>query len=373
MIKKANSLRPLLLSLLALLAGITWGVTTAPRPADAAPKQLFVYVHDRGASGSIAGYGLSADGLLTPLSGSPFNAGSGGGCGGNCGTLAYSAQRKLLFAGAGDGVHVFSVAAGGGLSEVTGSPFGGVDVLGVAVIQKNKATFVYAADWAHDQILGYRLQSDGSLVVLPSSPYPAFDQPVGAASTKDLVFFANGGDNTISAFRAQASGALVEAPGSPFPLPVGASIYNLQLDPTGKTLYVGDGGPRLFAFKVNPRSAVLTPVTGSPFDTLTDGGEGVAPGKKILVVLGIQSDSNLQALRRLGSGAVQPLGAAQDSGANNEGGGSLDPSGKLLIIVSGTDGAVKSFRLDQNTGLLTPADTEAVPLSSPNAVIVVQR
>lgn len=372
MLGKTNHLRPLLLSLLALFAGITCGVATAPRPADAAPKKLFVYVHDRAASGSIAAFGLSADGLLTPLAGSPFNAGSGGGCGGNCGTLAYSSQRKLLFAGAGDGIHVFRVDAAGGLSEVSGSPFGGVDVLGLAVVQKGKATFVYAADWDHDQILGYRVQSDATLVELPSSPYPSFDQPVGAASTRDLVFFANGGTSTISAFRAQASGALVPASGSPFPLPQGASVYNLQLDPTGKTLYLGDSGPKLFAFKVNPKNAGLTPVSGSPFDTLISGGEGVATGKNTLVVVGPGTDASLQTLRRLGSGAVQPLGAAQDSGVNNVGGGSLDPAGKLLVV-GGTDGAVKSFSIDKNTGELTPADTENAPLSNPNEVMVIQR
>src|SRR5689334_6788433 len=180
--------RFVLLSFLALAVGVGIGVTTTPRRAEAAAKKTLVYVHERGATGQIAAFRMDSRGKLTPLSGSPFAAGDGGGCGGNCNTLAYSARRKLLFAGGGDGLHVFNVAADGSLSEVSGSPFGGVDFVGAAVVEKGDSTFVYAADDVNERVRGYAVQKSGALVELESSP-TSVAGVLGAASTKDLVFF----------------------------------------------------------------------------------------------------------------------------------------------------------------------------------------
>jgi 6-phosphogluconolactonase (cycloisomerase 2 family) len=287
--------------------------------------------------------------------------------------MTYSAPRKLLFAGAGDGLHVFHVAANGGLTEVAGSPFGGFSTLGVTTVQKNGSTFVYAADWADDQVRGYRVNANGSLTELTTSPYPSFDEPVGGAAVKDLVFFANEDNNTVSAFRAQGNGTLVSAPGSPYSVPA-SFIFNLQLDPQGKTLYVGDNNDtKVFAFKVKPQDASLTALKGSPFTTLADAGEGTVPGKTRMVVVGDDGPTeDLQVLRRLGNGGLEALGEVQDSGFAIDGGGALDPKGKLLVVAS-NNGQVRSFRLNAQTGALTVADTETGAGFSVNAITVIQR
>jgi 6-phosphogluconolactonase (cycloisomerase 2 family) len=361
------------LALLALGAGVIGGGATAPHRAEAAAKHLFVYVHDRAATGQIFGFQMAADGNLTPLSGSPFPAGGGqNGFGGNFGTLTYSAQRKLLFAGAKDGVHVFRVAATGGLTEVAGSPFGGFNILGVTTVQKNASTFLYACDFQHDQVHGYRVAASGALTELPTSPYLSFEAPTGVAAVKGLAFVVNELFNTVSAFRVKGNGDLVPAPGSPYDVP--AVIYNAQIDPQGKTLYVGDNSAKVVAFRVKAKDASLTPVPGSPFTTLaTSAVQGTAPGKTRLVVAGGTSTDNLQVMRRLGNGALKELGGAQNSGSYIDGGCALDPKGKLLVLASNNGDHVKSFRLNQQTGSLTPADTAPATLTEVNAVAVIQR
>lgn len=359
--------RVALLSLAAVAAGISIGLATAPRRAEAAAKKTLVYVHDRGATGQIAAFRLDSRGGLTTLAGSPFAAGDGGGCGGNCSTLAYSARRNLLFAGGGDGLHVFNVAADGSLSELSGSPFGGVDFLGVAVVEKGDSTFVYAADDVNGKVRAYAVQENGSLVELASSP-----TSLGGASTKDLVFFTSQG-HAIAAFRAQTDGSLTAAPGSPYDLPSGI-IFNLQLDPAGKTLYTAVANSQaVYAFGVSSQDASLSPLAGSPFTTLPISNQGVAVGKSRVVVSSNSGpNGDLQTMKRLGTGALKPLGPVRNSGFAITGGGALDPKGKLLVAASGA-GAVKSFRLNQKTGALRLADTEAATVTNPTAILIIQR
>lgn len=362
-----------LLSCVALAAGIGIGAATGAHRAEAAAaKKTLVYVHERGATGQIAAFRLDSRGNLTTLTGSPFAAGDGGGCGGNCNTLAYSERRKLLFAGGGDGLHVFNVATDGSLSEVSGSPFGAVDFLGVAVVEKGDSTFVYAADDVNEKVRGYAVQENGALVELGSSPLSVAGV-LGAASTKDLVFLTSQG-HAIAAFRAQNDGSLTAAPGSPFELPSG-TIFSLQLDPAGKTLYAAIAdSPAVRAFGVNPQDASLTPLVGSPFATLPLSNQGVAVGKsRVVVSSNLGPNGDLQAMKRLGTGVLKPLGPVRNSGLAITGGGALDPKGKVFVTASGFNDAVRSFRLNQKTGALNLADTDATTLSNPTAVLMVQR
>lgn len=80
----------------------------------------------------------------------------------------------------------------------------------------------------------------------------------------------NVGD-AIAVFQVQDDGSLKEAPGSPYQTPPGPQA--LTIDPTGKYLYAALGtgyvpagaGAYIAAFQIDPESASLTPLPGSPY------------------------------------------------------------------------------------------------------------
>src|SRR5437016_3327060 len=106
---------------------------TCPRAAVHAGESLFVYAHDTGTPNQVFAFRVNSDGTLDTVSGSPFDTGNtAGNCRGYCETAAFSQKKKLLFTSGGGGISVSRVASDGSLSAVSGSPFGGVLVFGVA-------------------------------------------------------------------------------------------------------------------------------------------------------------------------------------------------------------------------------------------------
>ncbi len=120
--------------MLAMAAGLTLTVSAAPDVSG------HVYVNDNTAgTNTVAGFDRHSDGSLTPLAGSPFNAG-GQGTGtivGSQGALQSSGDgRYLLAVDAGSNqISVLRILPGGALRPVGGGPVssGGVEPVSIAV------------------------------------------------------------------------------------------------------------------------------------------------------------------------------------------------------------------------------------------------
>ncbi len=130
----------------------------------------FVYVHERStANGSkivVATVPKNKDGLVAEAPTLTVTAGAATAeVAGNFNTLGYSKRRKMLFAGATDGIATFSIAENGSLTSVA-TGIGGADILGIAVIDHDEKTFVYGADHVNGQIVGYEVKASGQLVAL---------------------------------------------------------------------------------------------------------------------------------------------------------------------------------------------------------------
>lgn len=120
--------------------------------------------------GDISGYQINREtGVLTPVPGSPFNAGSGFDVFGNF--IIVDARGHFLYAAnlAENDVWGFSIdAETGALSQLEGSPYR-IDP-GLLALQK-QSNFLYIAD--EQGISAYAIQSDGSLLSVLGSPFPA--------------------------------------------------------------------------------------------------------------------------------------------------------------------------------------------------------
>src|SRR5438270_7771133 len=242
----------------------------------------FLFVLNQGSSSpavpaSISVFNIDQTrGLLSPVSGSPFVFASLAAP--NPQFLAISPTQGFLYVsnGAAGNISAFAIGAGGGLTEISGSPFSlgaGAAAAGLAIDPKGQ--FLYAADSANNKIASFNV-AGGPLGAVGS--FSAGTKPVAVTvdNTSSFVYSANQGSNDVSAFKT-ASGALTQVAGSPYPVEPTGSIGTpqpifLTVDPSNTFLYVANAGSSsISAFGIKAADGSLGLITNSPFI------QGIAP------------------------------------------------------------------------------------------------
>ena len=104
-------------------------------------------------------------------------------------------------------IFAFSVGTGGVLTPVSGSPFA-AGAQPSAIASDASGNYVYATDYARNQVLGYSV-SAGVLTPLGGSPYPAGTAPAAVVVDKayNYAFVANSTDSNITVY-SMSSGVL---------------------------------------------------------------------------------------------------------------------------------------------------------------------
>jgi 6-phosphogluconolactonase (cycloisomerase 2 family) len=161
-------------------------------------------------------------------------------------------------------VSAYSIAANGALTPVTGSPFAaGSCPISVAVEPKGK--FAYVVNQSDNNVSAYSIGANGALTPITGSPFAAGSAPISVAvdPTDKFAYVANISDNNVSAYSIGANGALTPVPGSPFV--TGTTPNSVAVDPMGKFGYVAnDFDNNVSGYSIAANGA-LTPVTSSPF------------------------------------------------------------------------------------------------------------
>jgi 6-phosphogluconolactonase (cycloisomerase 2 family) len=141
-----------------------------------------------------------------------------------------------------------------------------------AIAEEQTARFVYVSDQAANQLIGYVVQSNGSLVPMVNGPFATGLYPV--ALTVDprgkLLYVANFNANTIEGYAIDtATGTPSSAGTGAYQQPTGTGPSCVAIDPAlGVYLFTADNldntttGERL-----NPSTGSLGPVQNSPFPT----------------------------------------------------------------------------------------------------------
>jgi 6-phosphogluconolactonase (cycloisomerase 2 family) len=312
--------------------------------------------------------------------------------------MAADKKSARLFTSGATGITVWNVGEDGALTPVAGSPFSVTTtecsgapcaLLGVAAVPIKKRLFVYAAEFDQNQLRGFEVQPDGTLVELDASPFPTGTNPDGIASVKNLLFATGEGDGTVASFVVGEDGTLAPAPGSPLALdPTPIFVFNATPDAKGKYLYVVDDGfndevnddndepVAVYAFTVDKNTAALTPVAGSPFETgmppnSVVGATGASSAKKLLVAVGFSEvDDDLQVFKIGKGGVLTPLGTVQDSGLNTLA-HALDPKGKWFLTAS--DANLRVNTINGKTGAVDPVDQQPLGGADSNAIVLLKR
>jgi 6-phosphogluconolactonase len=345
-----------------LVLSLAGPVTRAHARFSPAPVVGHVYVNANTARmNTIAAFDRHADGMLTPLPGSPFNAG-GAGTGESLGSqdaLRVTADgRYLLAVAAGsDEISVLRIAAGGGLSAVAGSPFssGGLVPVSIAlhddlVYVANRGNGTEGANYS-----GFTLDVDGGLHPLDGSTVP-----LSATADPGAVFFNATGRNLvgteigpdegpflIDSFRVGDGGLLTAAPGSPFTAQA-AGPYAGTFRPTDPAqLYIANAhaGPNqgtVSAYDVGS-DGVLRPIGGSPYPNRQTAPcwMAITPDGRYLFTVNtavssvsryeVQSDGSLSLLANTilnDPTGLRPIDAR------------LDPTGEYLYVIGADAGVV---------------------------------
>src|ERR1700733_5361686 len=165
-------------------------------------------------TGTVSVFSVAADGALTQVTGSPFETGGGPD------SIAFSPSGGLLAtANADSTVSVFSVSAAGALTQVAGSPFSTSASNGQnAMSFSSNGKLLATANFKDSTVAIFSVAADGALTQVPGSPFALSATPDSLAfsPTSGLLAIGNSSSATVSMFSVSAGGALLATadPGS---------------------------------------------------------------------------------------------------------------------------------------------------------------
>jgi 6-phosphogluconolactonase (cycloisomerase 2 family) len=258
------------------VAGSPFSVGIDPRGVTVDPTGRFVFLADLNSSKVAAMAVNPATGALSPTPGSPFEAGATG----FSSAAVEPTGHFVYFASSGSPngptfgngpIAAFAInQSNGSLTPVTGSPFqAGINLAWITVASSGR--FLYATDAGDGgpgQVVGFAIQASGDLIPIPGSPWSA-PVPLGALAVDPGSSFAYAagsyGNPQVFAYAIDhGTGALTPLAGSPYPSGVATDA---AIDPGGKFLYLAESADSAFmALSIDSTSGALSQVTGFPLN-----------------------------------------------------------------------------------------------------------
>jgi 6-phosphogluconolactonase len=276
-------------------------------------------------------------------------------------SLVLAMAAILGWAGCGGGCPTATLSSTGASSGPGGSVSGSGTVCGPGTTPPpangNTAAFLYYK--GTNTILGAGLSTSGTFTALTTVP-PTLPSSVGTDMvivSKKFLYMPQDDSSTIQAFAIdRTTGTLTPISGSPFP---SVSADSVASDPTGRFLFVGsDTTGQISVFQINATTGALVAAPGSPFSafnldfahTLAVDGSGkflyASQGSHFLPIYGFSIDQNTGALSQvIGSPFVLNVAGVR-----------ADFTGKYTVGLTGIvgDNHLYVFAIDPTTGTLAP-------------------
>jgi 6-phosphogluconolactonase len=167
----------------------------------------------------------------------------------------------------------FAVGSGGALTATGNSPYkAGVKPSSIAPDPTGR--FIYASDFASNQLVGYQVQTNGTLNFMLNGPFRTGNQPLSVAvdARGIYIYLANSLDNSLSAYTINlptgTPSAIVNTTSSA-PYTTDTQPVALALDPAlGRFIYTANYlGNSISGFRLNPDSGALTATQATPYPT----------------------------------------------------------------------------------------------------------
>ena len=324
-----------LIGLAGAIAGLVASLTVGNVAAAGSPSVGHVYVNNNTTGrNTIAGFDRHADGSLTPIAGSPFDAGGAG----------------------------------------TGAPFGSAGGLQ----RTPDGGYLLATDPGSNEISVLRIKPHGGLQLADVQSSNGI-APVSIAVHGSLVYVANGGagGSNYTGFRLNAGGHLRSIPGSTYGLPDSAMPGHVLISPDGHRLVGTRVGPSagpsyLDGFRIDPDGR-LTAAAGSPFAAQRIGpfGSAFSPtNNNQLFVSNAHDGANAGSVSVYDVAADGSLTAITGSPfADNQTAPcwvAISPDGNALFAVNTAVPSISRYSVASNGSLTLVAP--AVPFASPTGL-----
>lgn len=321
----------------------------------------YVYINNNlPGPNTVSAFSVDANGALSPIAGSPFATGGLGVGGGFFAAtrMTIGTATKFLFAAneQTNNISVFSIdPATGALTQVPGSPFptGGASAsagISLGVTPDNR--FLFASSSGSANITVFSIAANGTLTPISGSPFAAGGIPDGIKVSPDgrflsvALFF----PDAVGIFAIASNGALTAVPGSPFAAAALGSVAGVDINCAGNLLFGGEAnlvGTNIDVFSMGTNGA-LTPIPGSPFNNQGTGNNSnvvvLSPNdghlfvsnqvSSTITVFNVASDGTLSLVP--GSPFVAPSGFPTNMATNEAG---------TLLYVYQDNGAVSVFRI----------------------------
>ena len=327
---------------------------------------------------TVAGFNRSTDGTLSPMAGSPFEAG-GVGTGtplGSAGSLRISADSHFLIAvdSASNQLSVLRIKADGSLKLVNSSPVSSQGYTPVSIAVHSNLIYVANDGAGGSNYTGFHIDTNGSLAPIAGSTYWLPD----AAQPGEVLFNGDGnhlvgtrvGTSQIDSFAVKGTGTgkLVAAPGSPFAAQ-GLGPFGSEFSPTDPTqLFVsnahnGAGLGTVSSYHV-ANDGTLNPVSNFPvadnqtapcWVALSPNGQylfAVNTAVPSISSYGVNANGRMHLLGSLtmtGGPGIKPFDAQ------------LDPYGFFLYVVDAGSAQISAFSVAGGSITELPSSPISVP------------
>jgi 6-phosphogluconolactonase (cycloisomerase 2 family) len=287
---------------------------------------------------------------FAPVSGSPYPVAVGGPPVGPF-RVAFNPSGTLLASANGTSgqVSVYSVAAGGQLTPVTGSPFGGPNTPEGIAFSPNGS--LLAVTGGSGGVAMYTVSQAGALSPVPGSPFTTGGSSAVAFNPSGTLLAVGNVGGTVSVFSVAANGVLTQVPGSPYP--AGSLVYSVAFSPSGSLLAVApQAGTSVYVFSVAADGS-LTPAPGSP-DTTAFGpiSASFSPDGALLAIANL-NESEVSVYSVATSGALAPVSGSPFGTGSQPWTVAFSPSGGLLATANNGGSSVSVFGVSP-TGTLAP-------------------
>lgn len=352
----------------------------------------FVYVTNAGgnsgpSAGSISAYSVDGQtGVLLPVPGSPFSDPGGPR------SIALDPRGRFAYAAnrGNDTISAYAIDRTTGiLTPIPGSPFSQDSTVNgewpVSVAVDPSGKFLFVANYNFATVRAYQIdQNTGSLTQAPGSPFPAgtVPQSVTVDLTGRFVYVANGyrnGNGTVSAYSMDPRmGTLTPVPGSPFSVPAdpskpgfpapGSAPVSVTVHGTtaGEALYVADSFQSdIWEYIIDETTGVLALSPAAPF-SVPGGPYSVAADPAALFLYassaGLEASNGNVAGYAIDSvtGSLAVVPGSPFLAGSVPVGAVADPAGRFVFVANqgsyldAFSGTVSAYRVDENTGGLTP-------------------
>ena len=304
-----------------------------------------------------------SSGALTPLSSSPFSAGTG------VQSLIIHPSKQFLYAAnsSEDNISLFTIGGSGAITEVTPrTPAGTTPAF---LVMDQAGSYLYVANAESEDIWVFSISSSSGALTAVGAPTPLGIQPLNmvlSPSGNYLYVTGMAMQGYIEVFTVNA-GTLTFSQ----VVQTGKNPFGFAIDPNGSHLYTGNYSDNSISeYSIDSASGAVTEIAGSPIGDTYASPTSLLVDKSGKYLYVANEGSTYITAYSLGSDGGLTLLTSSPFATNQQPSFiASDPNGLYLFVGNQKSSAIESFSLNGSSGALAEVGSYTVP-NTPTSITV---